>query len=52
MKEQIEARIAALKAELAAEEDKLKNFVENVPAEIHNLATEAWEKLVAFVKAL
>lgn len=63
MKAEIEARIAALKAEyeskkseyevaIAAEEAKLKSFLENVPAELHNLERSAWERLKAFFASL
>lgn len=48
MKEVIEARIAQLKAELAAEEDKLQRLLTEIPAEFHGLTAELFAKIKSF----
>lgn len=52
MKAKLEAEIARIEAELAAAKAKLADFVENVPAELHHLEEEAWDRIKAFFARL
>ena len=45
MRDQIQARIAALEEELAQERAKLDALLANIPAEFHSITREVFEKL-------
>jgi hypothetical protein len=45
---ELEAEVARLEAELAAAKSKLAEFIEQVPAELHNLEASAWARIQAF----
>lgn len=48
MKEMIEARIAQLEAELAAEKAKLEKLLAEIPEQYHSLTAELFAKIKAF----
>lgn len=48
MKAELEARIADLEAQLAAERQKLQSMVEQVPAEFHTLTRDVFERIKQF----
>lgn len=45
MRDQIQARIAALEEELTQERAKLDALLANIPSEFHNITREVFEKL-------
>lgn len=48
MRAQIEAKIAQLEADLAAEREKLSAMMTDIPAEFHTLTQELFDKIKRF----
>lgn len=48
MRAEIEARIAELEAQLAAERAKLESLIATIPQEFHALTREMFERIKAF----
>ena len=48
MRAELEAKIAALEAELSAEKDKLVQMLADIPSEFHTLTQEIFDKIKAF----
>ena len=48
MKAELEAKIAALEAELSAARQKLDTMLSSIPAEFHTLTRELFDKIAAF----
>lgn len=47
-KQALSDEIAALEAKLASERAALTSWIENIPAELHNVTREAFDKIAAF----